>query len=50
MVPPDHKRLARAVVADVISTTIRSPDLKYRQVTAGQREGLAEAKRRLLAE
>jgi hypothetical protein len=36
--------------ADVISTTIRSLDLRFPQVTAGQREGLAESKRRLLAE
>ena len=50
VVPADHKWVARAVVADVITTTIRSLDLKYPEVTDEQREGLAEAKRRLLAE
>jgi hypothetical protein len=49
VVPPDQERLARAVVADVISTTILSLDLKCPQVTAGQREGLTEAERRLMA-
>ena len=50
VVPADHKWVARAVVADVITTTIRSLDLKYPEVTDEQREGLAEARRRLLAE
>jgi hypothetical protein len=49
VVPPDQERLARAVVADVISTTILSLDLKCPQVTAGQREGLTESERRLMA-
>ena len=50
VIPADHKWVARAVVADVITTTIRSLDLKHPEVTDEQREGLAEAKRRLLAE
>jgi PPK2 family polyphosphate:nucleotide phosphotransferase len=50
VVPADRKWIARAVVADVITTTIRSLDLKYPEVTDEQREGLAEAKRQLLAE
>jgi polyphosphate kinase 2 (PPK2 family) len=50
VVPADHKWVARAVVADVITTTIRSLDLKFPEVTDEQGEGLAEAKRRLLAE
>ena len=50
VVPADHKWVARAVVADVITTTIRSLDLKYPEVTDEQREGLTEARRRLLAE
>jgi PPK2 family polyphosphate:nucleotide phosphotransferase len=50
VVPADRKWVTRAVVADVITTTIRSLDLKYPEVTDEQREGLAEAKRRLLAE
>ena len=50
VIPADHKWVARAVVADVITTTLRSLDLKYPEVTDEQREGLAEAKRQLLAE
>ncbi len=50
VVPPDLKRSTRAFVADILSTTIRSLDLNYPQMTEQQREGLAEAKRRLLAE
>ncbi len=50
VVPADHKWVARAVVADVIRTTIHSMDLKYPEVTDEQREHLAEARRRLLAE
>jgi len=40
VVPPDHKRLARAVVADVISTTIRSLDLKYPRWRPGSARAL----------
>jgi len=50
VIPADHKWVARAVVADVIITTIRSLDLKYPELTDEQRERLAEAKRQLLAE
>ena len=47
VVPADHKWATRAVVADVITTAIRSLDLKYPEVTDEQREFLAEARRRL---
>ena len=50
VVPADHKWVARAVVADVITSTIRSLDLKYPEVTKEQQEHLAEAKRQLSAE
>ena len=50
VVPADHKWVTRAVVADVITTAIRSLDLKYPEVTDEQRELLAEAKRQLSAE
>jgi hypothetical protein len=50
VVPADRKWVARAVVADIITTRIRSLKLKFPEVTDEQREGLAEAKRRLLSE
>jgi hypothetical protein len=46
----ESKWVARAVVADVITSTIRSLDLAYPEVTDEQRERLAEAKQRLLDE
>jgi PPK2 family polyphosphate:nucleotide phosphotransferase len=50
VIPADRKWVTRAVVADVITTTLLSLDLKYPEITDEQRAGLAEAKRRLLAE
>jgi PPK2 family polyphosphate:nucleotide phosphotransferase len=50
VVPADHKWVARAIVADVITTTLRSLGLEHPEVTDEQRAGLAAAKRRLLAE
>jgi hypothetical protein len=50
VVPADHKWVTRAVVADVVTTAIRSLDLKYPEVTKEQQEHLAEARRRLSAE
>jgi hypothetical protein len=49
VIPDDHKWVTRAVVADVIASTIRSLDRDYPEVTDERRAGLAEAKRRLLA-
>jgi PPK2 family polyphosphate:nucleotide phosphotransferase len=50
VIPADHKWVARAVVADVITTTLRSLDLRYPEVTDAQRAALAAAKQRLLSE
>jgi hypothetical protein len=50
VVPADHKWVTRAVVADVITTTIRSLDLKYPEVTEEHRKLLVEARRQLQEE
>jgi PPK2 family polyphosphate:nucleotide phosphotransferase len=47
VVPADNKWVTRAVVADVITTAIRSLDLSFPEVTEEKRKLLAEAKRRL---
>jgi hypothetical protein len=38
------------VVADIITTAIRSLDLRYPEVTEAKRDQLAEARRRLTEE
>jgi len=50
VVPADNKWVTRAVVADVITTAIRSLDLRFPEVTEEKRKALAEAKSRLQAE
>jgi PPK2 family polyphosphate:nucleotide phosphotransferase len=50
VVPADNKWVTRAVVADVITTAIRSLDLRYPEVSDEKRMALAEAKSRLQAE
>jgi hypothetical protein len=50
VVPADNKWVTRAVVADVITTAIRSLDLRFPEVTEEKRKALAEAKSRLEAE
>jgi PPK2 family polyphosphate:nucleotide phosphotransferase len=50
VVPADYKWATRAVVADVITTTIRSLDLKFPDVTDEQHKLIAEARRRLQEE
>ena len=50
VVPSDHKWITRAVVADVVTTAIRSLDLKYPRVTDEQRALMADARKRLSAE
>jgi PPK2 family polyphosphate:nucleotide phosphotransferase len=50
VVPADNKWITRAVVADVITTAIRSLDLRFPEVTEEKRKLLAEAKRQLQAE
>ena len=47
VVPADHKWVTRAVVADILSTTIASLDLRYPEVTESQRMALAEARSQL---
>jgi PPK2 family polyphosphate:nucleotide phosphotransferase len=47
VVPADNKWVTRAVVADVITTAIRSLDLKYPEVTEEKRKALAAAKSQL---
>ena len=50
VVPADNKWVTRAVVADVITTAIRSLDPRFPEVTEDQRKMLAEARSRLQAE
>jgi PPK2 family polyphosphate:nucleotide phosphotransferase len=50
VVPADNKWVTRAVVADVITTAIRSLDPRFPEVTEDQRKMLAEAKSRLQEE
>ena len=50
VIPADHKWVARATVATIITTAIAGLDLKYPEVTPEQREQIAEAKKKLEAE
>jgi PPK2 family polyphosphate:nucleotide phosphotransferase len=50
VVPADHKWATRAIVADVISSALRSMGLKDPEVTDAQREKLAEERQQLDAE
>ena len=50
IVPADYKWITRAVVADIVTTTIRGLDLKFPEVTAEQKKRLAEARKKLDAE
>ena len=50
VVPADHKWVTRAIVADIITSTIRSLDLKYPEMTHEKQEQLAEARVRLMDE
>jgi len=50
VVPADHKWAARAVVADVLTSTMRSLDLRYPEISEEQREALKAAKKRLEGE
>jgi PPK2 family polyphosphate:nucleotide phosphotransferase len=50
VVPADNKWVTRAVVADIVTTSIRGLDLKYPDVTPEQRKVLAEARKKLEAE
>jgi hypothetical protein len=50
VVPADNKWVTRAVVADVITTALRSLGLKYPEVTEEKRKLLAEARKQLQEE
>jgi polyphosphate kinase 2 (PPK2 family) len=47
VVPADDKWATRAVVADILTTTLRSLDLRFPEVSKEQREALKEARRQL---
>lgn len=47
IIPADHKWVTRAVVADILTTTICSLDLKYPVRSAAQKARLAAARREL---
>ncbi|MBP6977776.1 MAG: polyphosphate kinase 2 family protein [Bacteroidales bacterium] len=47
IVPADHKWFARALVADIIVSTIRSLDLKYPVISDEQLKAMKEAKKTL---
>jgi PPK2 family polyphosphate:nucleotide phosphotransferase len=50
IIPADHKWVARAVVADIITTAIQNLDLRYPEVTEEQKKLLAVARAKLEAE
>jgi PPK2 family polyphosphate:nucleotide phosphotransferase len=50
VIPADHKWVARAIVADVVTTAICDLDLKYPDVTPEQRKLLEEARTKLAQE
>jgi len=50
IVPADHKWVARALVADVITTTLRTLDLQTPEVDDDRLQALQDSRRRLLAE
>jgi PPK2 family polyphosphate:nucleotide phosphotransferase len=47
IVPADHKWITRAVVADVVTSTIRGLDLKFPELTEEQRQAVKEARKQL---
>lgn len=47
IIPANHKWVARAAVASILTNAIRSLDLKYPQVNKDQREALVRAKKQL---
>jgi PPK2 family polyphosphate:nucleotide phosphotransferase len=50
IVPADDKWATRAIVAGILTTTIRGLDLHYPEVTEAQEAALAESRKRLEAE
>jgi hypothetical protein len=49
-VPADHKWVTRAVVANVLTSSIRSLDLSFPKPAKEERAALAKAKEKLLAD
>ncbi len=47
IVPADHKSITRAIVADIITSTLHSLDLRYPTFSDDERKALAEAKKKL---
>ncbi|MBX3405868.1 MAG: polyphosphate kinase 2 family protein [Phycisphaeraceae bacterium] len=47
VIPADHKWVMRAMVASIITHTIRSLDLRFPKLTLEQQRGLAAARKRL---
>ena len=50
VVPADHKWITRAVVADVLTSKLRSLDLAFPEVSKAQLQALTEARQKLMAE
>jgi PPK2 family polyphosphate:nucleotide phosphotransferase len=50
VIPADHKWVSRAMVAKILTTTIRSLNLQYPEVTPAQRKQIVEAKKKLRKE
>ncbi len=50
VVPADDKWATRAIVADILTTTIQGLDLRYPEVTEADREALAESRKQLEGE
>jgi PPK2 family polyphosphate:nucleotide phosphotransferase len=50
VIPADHKWVTRAVVADIVTASIRGMDLKYPEVTEEMEKRLDEARKKLAAE
>jgi PPK2 family polyphosphate:nucleotide phosphotransferase len=47
VIPADHKWVSRALVAAILTETIKSLDLKWPKVSDAQKKAIAEAKRKL---
>jgi PPK2 family polyphosphate:nucleotide phosphotransferase len=50
VIPADFKWITRAVVADIVTTTLRGLDLSYPEVTAEQKKRLEDARQKLAKE
>jgi polyphosphate kinase 2 (PPK2 family) len=50
VVPADHKWITRAVIADILTTTIRDLGLEAPKVSAEKKRDLAAARRKLMSE